>query len=85
MHMRARYGGAVIAASVVAAIPGVVAVSQAGPVTQQVPVRCSVQTDTTCDYSGDPHLTARPNPSDMVPRATVPQTKTRPSTVVPRS
>jgi hypothetical protein len=82
--MRSPYGGAVIAVGVVAAIPGVGAISQAVPATQQVTVRCSVQTDTTCDHSGDPHLTARPNPDNVVPRATIPQTKTRPSTVLPR-
>ncbi|MGL5443449.1 hypothetical protein [Mycobacteroides stephanolepidis] len=70
-----------IAVSVAAAM----AVSQSVPATQQTKVQCSVQADTTCDHSGDPHLTARPNPGNMVPRATIPQTKTRPSTVLPRA
>ncbi|MFT8179401.1 hypothetical protein ACNQQN_20995 [Mycobacteroides chelonae] len=77
--------GAVIAVSVVAAVPAALVISQSVPATPQTKIQCSVQTDTTCDHSGDPHLTARPNPGNMVPRATIPQTKTRPSTVLPRA
>ncbi|WP_203448877.1 hypothetical protein [Mycobacteroides sp. CBMA 326] len=81
--MKTGCGAVVIAAGAAAAIAGV-AISQPVPAAQQVTIQCSVQTDTTCDYSGDPHLTARPNPDNVVPRATIPQTKTRPSTVVAR-
>ncbi|MBB4853513.1 hypothetical protein HNP40_000879 [Mycobacteroides chelonae] len=45
---------------------------------------CSVENDPACFHSGDPHLSSAPNPDDMLPLATVPAKKTRPTVMPPR-